>query len=112
MKLVEAVIRPERLEAVRHALSFCYVTGMTVCEVKGYGRQRGHTSSYRGAEYVIEFQPKLRLEVAVEDRMVAAVVAAIVRAGATGRIGDGKIFVRELENVVRIRTGEQGEEAL
>jgi len=112
VKLVQAVIRPEKLEVVRHALSFCFITGMTIQEVKGFGRQRGHVSSYRGAEYRIEFQPKIELQVAVEERMVPAVVAAIVRSAETGRTGDGKVFVFELEDVVRIRTGEQGEVAL
>ena len=112
MKLVSAVIRPEQLEEVRRALGFAYVTGLTVTEVLGFGRQRGHANLYRGAEYRIEFRPKLLLEMAVLERDVDAVIAAILRAGASGEIGDGKIFVRTLENVIRIRTGEQGPDAL
>ncbi len=112
MKLVSAVIRPEKLEEVRRALGFAYVTGLTVTEVLGFGRQRGHANLYRGAEYRIEFRPKLLLEMAVLERDVDAVIAAILRAGASGEIGDGKIFVRTLENVIRIRTGEQGPDAL
>jgi nitrogen regulatory protein PII len=112
MKLVSAVIRPEKLEEVRRALGFAYVTGLTVTEVLGFGRQRGHANLYRGAEYRIEFRPKLLLEMAVLARDVDAVIAAILRAGASGAIGDGKIFVRTLENVIRIRTGEQGPDAL
>jgi nitrogen regulatory protein PII len=112
MKLVSAVIRPEKLEAVRHALGFAYVSGMTVTEVRGYGRQLGHSKVYRGAEYRIEFRPKLLIEVAIRARDVEAVVAAILRSARTGEIGDGKVFVAELENVVRVRTGEQGPEAL
>ncbi len=112
MKLVSAVIRPEKLEAVRRALGFAYVSGMTVTEVRGYGRQLGHSKLYRGAEYRIEFRPKLLIEVAIRARDVEAVVAAILRSAQTGEIGDGKIFVADLENVVRVRTGEQGPEAL
>jgi len=112
MRMVSAVIRVERLDDVRRALSHAYVTGLTVSEVMGFGRQRGHQSIYRGAEYRIEFRPKLLLEMAVRTRDVDAVIAAILRSAGTGATGDGKIFVRELENVVRIRTGEQGAEAL
>jgi nitrogen regulatory protein P-II 2 len=112
MKLVAAVIRPEKLEEVRRALGFAYVTGVTVTEVLGFGRQRGHSKLHRGAEYRIEFRSKLLLEVAIRARDVDAVIAAILRSGATGEIGDGKIFVRSLENVIRIRTGEQGPDAL
>jgi nitrogen regulatory protein PII len=112
MKLVTAIIRPEKLETVRRALSFAYVTGLTVTEVHGFGRQRGHHKTYRGAEYTIEFRPKWMIEMAVLARDVDAVIAAIVRSGATGEVGDGKIFVSPLENVIRIRTGEQGPDAL
>lgn len=112
MKLVTAVIRPEKLEDVRRALGFAYVTGVTVTQVLGYGRQLGHTKLYRGAEYRIEFRPKLLLEVAIRARDLEAVIAAITRAAATGEVGDGKIFVTPLENVIRIRTGEQGPDAL
>lgn len=112
MRLVSAVIRPERLEDVRRALGFAYVAGLTVTEARGFGRQRGHANVYRGAEYRIEFRPKLLLEMAVRARDVDAVIAAILRAGSSGEIGDGKVFVRRLENVIRIRTGEQGPDAL
>lgn len=112
MKLVSAVIRPEKLDDVRRALSFAYVTGVTVTEVMGHGRQLGHAQLYRGAEYRIEFRPKLLVEVAIRARDLEAVIAALLRAGATGEVGDGKIFVRRLENVIRIRTGEQGADAL
>lgn len=112
MKLVSAVIRPEKLDALRRALGFAYVSGMTVTEVRGYGRQLGHSKVYRGAEYRIEFRPKLLIEVAIRARDVEAVVAAVLRAAQTGEIGDGKVFVSDLENVVRVRTGEQGPEAL
>jgi len=112
MKLITAVIRPEKLEDVRRAVAHAYVTGMTVTEVLGFGRQRGHDKLYRGAEYRIEFRPKFVLEMAVRARDVDAVIAAILRAAATGEVGDGKILVSPLENVVRIRTGEQGPDAL
>ena len=110
--LVTAIIRPEKLEDVRRALSHAYVTGITVSEVLGYGRQRGHMGTYRGAEYEILFQPKLELEIAIRARDLEATVAAILRSAAAGRVGDGRIFVAPLENVVRIRTGEQGPDAL
>lgn len=112
MKLVSAVIRPEKLDEVRRALGFAYVTGVTVTEVRGYGRQRGHANVYRGAEYRAEFRSKLLVEMAVRARDVDAVIAALLRCAATGAIGDGKIFVAPLENVIRIRTGEQGPDAL
>ena len=107
-----AIIRPDRLEDVRRALAHAYVTGITVTEVLGFGRQRGHVGTYRGAEYQTVFQPKLELEMAIRARDLEAVVAAILRSSASGKVGDGKIFVAPLDNVVRIRTGEQGAEAL
>jgi len=112
MKLVIAIIKPFKLEAVRDALGALGVHGMTVTEVKGFGRQRGHTEVYRGAEYIVNFLPKLKVEVAVEDRLEAKAVAAIADAARTGQIGDGKIFVCELDRAVRIRTGETDEDAL
>ena len=112
MKLVTAIIKPFRLDDVRDALSEIGVTGMTVTETKGFGRQKGHSELYRGAEYVIDFLPKVKLEVAVADDKVKEVVSTITKAANTGKIGDGKIFVFGLEDVVRIRTGETGEEAL
>ena len=112
MKKVEAIIKPFKLDDVREALAEINITGMTVTEVKGFGRQKGHTELYRGAEYVVDFLPKLKLEVAVPDDRVDAVVEAIADAAASGRIGDGKIFVQPLERAVRIRTGEEGDEAL
>jgi nitrogen regulatory protein PII len=107
MRLVTAIIRPEKLDAVRRALGFAYVTGMTVSEVQGFGRQRGHASNYRGAEYKTDFRPKLALEIAIRARDLEAVIAAILRTAS-----DGKIFVSPIENVVRIRTGEQGPDVL
>ena len=112
MKLVIAVVKPFKLDDVREALGNAGVQGITVTEVKGYGRQKGHTEIYRGAEYVIDFIPKAKLEIAVEDEMVDTVVDAITNAARTGQIGDGKIFVINLEQAVRIRTGESGNEAL
>ena len=112
MKMVTAVIKPFKLEEVREALSTLGVQGITVTEVKGFGRQKGHTELYRGAEYVVDFLPKVKLEVAVIDARVDAVVDAIVKAAATGKIGDGKVFVHALERVVRIRTGELDADAL
>jgi len=112
MKLLTVMIRPHRLDEVRRALAAAGVQGMTATEVRGCGRQKGHTELYRGAEYVIEFVPKTQLEIAVEDEDVERVVAAIVAAAGTGAIGDGKIFVSTLEEAVRIRTGEQGPDAL
>jgi len=112
VKKVEAIIKPFKLDDVKKALAELGVAGLTVTEVKGFGRQKGHTELYRGAEYVVEFLPKVKLEVAVADGQVGAVVEAITREARTGRIGDGKIFVSPLDAVVRIRTGEKGEEAL
>lgn len=112
MKLLTAIIKPFKMDDVRAALSDIGVQGMTVTEVKGFGRQRGHTELYRGAEYVVDFLPKLKLEVAVADDQVDATIDAIIQAANTGKIGDGKIFVSPLEQLIRIRTGETGEEAL
>lgn len=112
MKKIEAVIKPFKLDDVREALSEAGVTGLTVTEVKGFGRQKGHTELYRGAEYVIDFLPKVKLEVVVADGEVDRCVEAITNAARTGKIGDGKIFVSAVEQVVRIRTGERGEEAV
>ena len=112
MKMVMAVIKPFKLDDVREALSAQGVAGITVTEVKGFGRQKGHTELYRGAEYVVDFLPKVKVEVAVADEQVEAVVEAIVRAAGTGKIGDGKVFVYDLERVVRIRTGELDADAL
>ena len=112
MKKIEAVVKPFKLDEVREALSEVGVTGLTVTEVKGFGRQRGHTELYRGAEYVVDFVPKTRVEVAVRDDLVDRVTDAIIGAAKTGKVGDGKIFVTNIERVVRIRTNETGEEAL
>lgn len=112
MKLITAVIKPFKLDAVREALSEIGVHGMTVTEVKGFGRQKGHSELYRGAEYVVDFLPKTKVEIAVSDAEVDRVVDAITKAANSSKIGDGKIFVSPLEQVVRIRTGETGEEAL
>lgn len=112
MKLVEAIIKPFKLDEVKDALLEIGVQGMTVTEVKGFGRQKGHKETYRGQEYTIEFVPKVKVEVAVTDSQVPRVLDTITRAAKTGSIGDGKIFVRELSSVVRIRTGETGESAL
>jgi len=112
MKLVSAIIKPFKLEDVRNALENLGVQGMTITEVKGFGRQKGHTELYRGAEYVIDFLPKLKIEIAVSDDRLDEIVQAIQESASTGKIGDGKIFVSSLENVIRIRTGEVGEEAL
>lgn len=112
MKLIEAVIKPFKLEEVKDALLEIGVQGMTVSEVKGFGRQKGHKETYRGQEYTIEFVPKVKIEVAVSDTQAPRVIEAIIRAARTGSIGDGKIFVRSLENALRIRTGESGEAAL
>ena len=112
MKMITAVIKPHKLEDVREALSDEGVTGITVSEVKGYGRQKGHTELYRGAEYVVDFLPKVKIEAAVSDDLVDRVIEAIEAAARTGKIGDGKVFVYDLEQVVRIRTGETGKEAL
>ena len=112
MKLVTAIIKPFKLDEVREALSDIGVQGITVSEVKGFGRQKGHTELYRGAEYVVDFIPKIKLEIIVADDILPKVVEAIEKAAKTGRIGDGKIFVTNVEDVVRIRTGETGEDAL
>jgi nitrogen regulatory protein P-II 2 len=112
MKLISAIIKPFKLDDVRAALSEIGVSGMTVTEVKGFGRQRGHTELYRGAEYVVDFLPKIKLEVAVADEQIERVVEAIQQAARTGKIGDGKIFVSPLDQVVRIRTGELDNDAL
>jgi nitrogen regulatory protein P-II 2 len=112
MKLVTAIIKPSRLEEVRQALNALDIHGMTVSEVKGYGRQKGHSEIYRGTEYAVHFLPKLKLEIATDDAEADDIAAAIREAAATGRIGDGKIFVSDLEQVTRIRTGETGATAL
>jgi nitrogen regulatory protein P-II 2 len=112
MKLVTAVIKPFKLDDVREALGDIGVSGITVIEVKGFGRQKGHTELYRGAEYVVDFLPKIKVEIAVDDDMVDKVIEAISNAARTGKIGDGKIFVFELNQVMRIRTGETGPDAL
>ena len=112
MKMVTAVIKPFKLDDVREALSAIGVQGITVSEVKGFGRQKGHTEHYRGAEYVVDFLPKIRLEIAVEDSLLDSVIETLTKSASTGKIGDGKIFVSNLEHVVRIRTGETGPDAL
>jgi nitrogen regulatory protein P-II 1 len=112
MKLVTAIIKPFKLDEVREALSAIGVQGITVTEVKGFGRQKGHTELYRGAEYVVDFLPKVKVEVVVVDKMVDQAIEAIVKAARTGKIGDGKIFVTAVEQVVRIRTGETNEAAI
>ena len=112
MRLIEAVIKPFKLDEVREALNELGVTGLTVTEGKGFGRQKGHTEIYRGAEYVVDFLPKIKIEVAVKDSLLDATLDAITKAANTGKIGDGKIFVRKLEDVIRIRTGERGEDAV
>ena len=112
MKKIEAIIRPHKLDEVREALSTIGVQGITVTEVKGFGRQKGHTELYRGAEYVVDFLPKVKIEAAVKSELIDQVIEAIEKAANTGKIGDGKIFVFDLEQVIRIRTGETGAEAL
>lgn len=112
MKKIEAIIKPFKLDDVREALSDIGVTGMTVSEVKGFGRQKGHTELYRGAEYVVDFLPKVKMEIVLADAQVDACIEAITKAAHTGRIGDGKIFVSPLERAIRIRTGEDGEAAI
>ena len=112
MKLITAVIKPFKLDEVREALSGIGVQGITVTEVKGFGRQKGHTELYRGAEYVVDFLPKVKIEAAVDDALVERVIEAVEAAARTGKIGDGKIFVVPVEEVIRIRTGERGEDAL
>ena len=112
MKLITAIVKPFKLDDVREALSEVGIQGITVTEVKGFGRQKGHTELYRGAEYVVDFLPKVKIEVAVADEMVEQTIEAITKAANTGKIGDGKVFVSALEQVIRIRTGETGEEAI
>ena len=112
MKLVSAIIKPFKLDEVREALAAVGVQGITVTEVKGFGRQKGHTELYRGAEYVVDFLPKVKVEAAIRDDLVDQVIETIEKAASTGKIGDGKIFVFDVEQVIRIRTGETGEEAL
>jgi len=112
MKLVTAIVKPFKLDEVREALSVIGVQGITVTEVKGFGRQKGHTELYRGAEYVVDFLPKVKVEAAIADELLDQVIEAIEGAARTGKIGDGKIFVTEVEQVIRIRTGETGKEAL
>ena len=112
MKKIEAVVKPFKLDEVREALSEIGVTGLTVTEVKGFGRQKGHTELYRGAEYVVDFLPKVKVEVVVADKLADQAIEAIVKAARTGKIGDGKIFVVDVGQVVRIRTGETGEDAV
>jgi nitrogen regulatory protein P-II 2 len=112
MKLVTAIIKPFKLDDAREALSAVGVQGLTVTEVKGFGRQKGHTELYRGAEYVVDFLPKSKLEIAIEDDQADEIIEAIANATSTGKIGDGKIFVQELSDVIRIRTGESGPDAL
>ena len=112
MKMVTAVIKPFKLDEVREALSEIGAQGITVTEVKGFGRQKGHTELYRGTEYVVDFLPKTKIELAIEDSMLDHVIEAITKSASSGKIGDGKIFVQPLEQVIRIRTGETGEDAL
>ena len=112
MKLITAIIKPFKLDDVREALSEIGVAGVTATEVKGFGRQKGHTELYRGAEYVVDFLPKVKLEIAVTDNILDQAVETIIKAANTGKIGDGKIFVSNLDQVIRIRTGETGEEAI
>ncbi|CAI8805828.1 P-II family nitrogen regulator [Methylocaldum szegediense] len=112
MKLITAIIKPFKLDDVREALSEIGISGITVTEVKGFGRQKGHTELYRGAEYVVDFLPKVKIEVAVTDSMVDQAVDSIIKAANTGKIGDGKIFVTNLEQAIRIRTGETGDQAI
>ncbi|MDX1677915.1 nitrogen regulatory protein P-II [Arsukibacterium sp.] len=112
MKKIEAIIKPFKLDDVREALADINITGMTVTEVKGFGRQKGHTELYRGAEYMVDFLPKVKLEIVVGEELVERCVEAIMKTAQTGRIGDGKIFVFEVERVIRIRTGEEDEEAI
>jgi nitrogen regulatory protein P-II 2 len=112
MKMVTAIIKPFKLDEVREALSAIGVQGITVTEVKGFGRQKGHTELYRGAEYVVDFLPKVKVEAAIKDSILDQVIEAIEKSAGTGKIGDGKIFVFDIEQVIRIRTGETGEDAL
>ncbi len=112
MKKIEAIVKPFKLDEVREALSEIGVTGLTVTEVKGFGRQKGHTELYRGAEYVVDFLPKVKVEVVVPDKLVEAAIEAVIKSARTGKIGDGKIFVTSVEQVIRIRTGETDEAAV
>ena len=112
MKQITAIVKPFKLEEVRESLAAVGVTGLTVTEVKGFGRQKGHTELYRGAEYVVDFLPKVKVEVVLQDALVERAIDAIVKAARTGKIGDGKIFVTDVEQVIRIRTGESGEAAI
>ena len=112
MKLITAIVKPFKLDEVREALADVGVAGLTVTDVKGFGRQKGHTEDYRGAEYVVDFLPKIKVEAVVADELVERAIEAITEASRTGRIGDGKIFVQPVEQVIRIRTGETGEEAV
>ncbi|MCX7200581.1 MAG: P-II family nitrogen regulator [Proteobacteria bacterium] len=112
MKKIEAIIKPFKLEEVREALSEVGASGLTVCEVKGFGRQKGHTELYRGAEYAIDFLPKVKIEVVVPDHLLDAAIEAIMKSARTGKIGDGKVFVYDVEQAIRIRTGETGEAAI
>jgi nitrogen regulatory protein P-II 1 len=112
MKRIEAVIRPFKLDDVREALSEIGVRGMTITEVKGYGRQKGHTEIYRGSEYKVDFLPKIRIEIVAKDEMVERIISTVVKSAKTGQVGDGKIFVTSVEEVVRIRTEESGEDAI
>ncbi len=112
MKMITAIVKPFKLDDVREALSDIGVQGITVTEVKGFGRQKGHTELYRGAEYVVDFLPKVKIDIAIRDEMVEQVIEAITRVASTGKIGDGKIFVSNLEQVIRIRTGETGPDAV
>jgi nitrogen regulatory protein P-II 1 len=112
MKKIEAIIKPFKLDEVKEALHEIGIQGITVSEVKGFGRQKGHTELYRGTEYVVDFLPKIKMEIVVRDELVAKVVETVVEAARTGRIGDGKVFVLSVDEVVRIRTGEKGEEAI
>ena len=112
MRKIEAIVKPFKLDDIREALSEIGITGMTATEVKGFGRQKGHTELYRGAEYVVDFLPKVRIEIVVSDEQVDACIDAITQAARTGKIGDGKIFVTPVEKVVRIRTGEENEQAI
>ena len=112
MKKVEAIIKPFKLDDVRQALSDIGITGMTATEVKGFGRQKGHTELYRGAEYVIDFLPKVKIEIVIGDELVDQAIEVVTNAARTGKIGDGKIFVSDVERVIRIRTGEEGEDAI
>jgi nitrogen regulatory protein P-II 1 len=112
MRKIEAIIKPFKLDEVKEALNEIGIQGMTVLEVKGYGRQKGHTELYRGAEYVVDFLPKIKIEIIVQDEMVEKVIETIESSSRTGRIGDGKIFVTDIADVIRIRTGERGEDAI